>query len=65
MVDLVCLLARVLSKHTSVTYISAVNIIEMCPGAKASCSEIRNDPKDESLPGGPGGGGWSCGVRGR
>lgn len=34
------------------TYISVVNIIEMGPGAVASCSEIRNDPKDESSPGG-------------
>lgn len=52
MVDFVCLLARVLSKKTSVTYISVVNIIELCPGAVASCSEIRNVPKDESPPGG-------------
>lgn len=47
-----CLLAYVLSKQTSVTYISTVNIIEMGPGAVASCSEIRHDPKDESPPGG-------------
>lgn len=52
MVDFVCLISRALSKQTSVTYISAVNIIEMGPGAVASCSEIRHDPKDESLPGG-------------
>ncbi len=41
-----------LSKPTSVTYISAVNIIEMGPRAVASCSEIRHGPKDESSPGG-------------
>lgn len=49
-VDFVCLLTHVLSKRTSVTYISAANIIETGPGAVASCSEIRHDPKDESLP---------------
>lgn len=46
----VCLLALVLSKQTSVTYINAVNIIEMDPGAVASCSETRHDPKDGSPP---------------
>lgn len=34
------------------TYISAASIIETGPKAVASCSEIRNDPKDESPPGG-------------
>lgn len=34
------------------TYISAVNIIEIGPGAVASCSEMKDDPKDESTPGG-------------
>lgn len=50
--DFVCLLAHALSKQTSVTYISTVKIIEMGPGAVASSSEIRHDPKDESPPGG-------------
>lgn len=52
MEDFVCLPPCVLSKKTTVTYISTVNIIEMSLRAVASCSEIRHDPLDESLPGG-------------
>lgn len=46
-----CLLVPALSLLTSVTYISVVNIIETGPWAGASCSEIRNGPKDERPPG--------------